>query len=87
MDELRDLIISSGFSRIPVYHDSVDDITALCIVKDILLNPDKTTIADVMRPVWFVTENMKVQTLLNQFKARKTQMAVVVDEYGEHRVS
>jgi CBS domain containing-hemolysin-like protein len=82
MDELRDLIISSGFSRIPVYHDSVDDIIGIVYVKDILLNPDKTTIADVMRPVWFVTENMKVQTLLNQFKARKTQMAVVVDEYG-----
>jgi len=35
-----------------------------------------------MRPVWFVTENMKVQTLLNQFKQRKLQVAIVVDEYG-----
>lgn len=82
MDEMKDLIVSSGYSRIPVYRESVDDIIGIVYVKDILLHPEKEGIADVMRPVWFVTENMKVQTLLNQFKSRKTQMAVVVDEYG-----
>jgi len=51
-------------------------------VKDLLMYPEKTTIKALMRPVWFITENMKVQSLLNQFKQRKLQLAVVVDEYG-----
>jgi len=48
----------------------------------LILYPEKKTIKQLMRPVWFVTENMKVQTLLNQFKQRKLQVAIVVDEYG-----
>ncbi|MGC9361894.1 MAG: hemolysin family protein [Candidatus Syntrophosphaera sp.] len=82
IDELRDLIISSGFSRIPVYRETIDDIRGVIYVKDLILYPEKNRIADIMRPAWFVTENMKVQNLLNQFKTRKLQMAVVVDEYG-----
>ncbi len=82
MDELRDLIVSSGFSRIPVYRETIDDIIGVIYVKDLLLYPEKKLIVDIMRPAWFVTENMKVQTLLNQFKTRKLQVAVVVDEYG-----
>jgi CBS domain containing-hemolysin-like protein len=39
-------------------------------------------ISSLMRPAWFVTENMKIQILLNQFKSKKSQIAVVVDEYG-----
>jgi putative hemolysin len=82
IEELRDLIISSGFSRIPVYRETIDDIRGIIYVKDLILYPEKKRIADIMRPAWFVTENMKVQNLLNQFKTRKLQMAVVVDEYG-----
>lgn len=82
MEELRDLIVESGYSRIPVYRDTIDDIIGIVYVKDILLHPEKTSISEIMRPAWFVTENMKIQTLLNQFKTRKVQVAVVVDEYG-----
>jgi CBS domain containing-hemolysin-like protein len=82
IDDLRDLIISSGYSRIPVYRGTIDDIVGVIYVKDLLLYPEKTNITEIMRPAWFVTENMKVQALLNQFKTRKLQMAIVVDEYG-----
>lgn len=82
LEELRDLIVDSGFSRIPVYRETIDDILGIIYVKDLLLYPEKQRIVELMRPAWFVTENMKVQTLLNQFKTRKLQMAVVVDEYG-----
>ncbi|HRY84501.1 MAG TPA: hemolysin family protein, partial [Candidatus Cloacimonadota bacterium] len=82
LDELRDLIVDSGYSRIPVYRDTVDDIIGIVYVKDLLIYPDRKTIKEFMRPVWFVTENMKIQTLLNQFKSKKLQVAVVVDEYG-----
>jgi putative hemolysin len=82
MDELKNLIIESGYSRIPVYHGSIDDIVGVAYAKDILLQPELNSIRDIMRAPWFVTENMKIQTLLNQFKSRKTQIAIVVDEYG-----
>lgn len=82
LDELRDLIISSGYSRIPVYRESIDDIIGIIYVKDLLLYPDRNSIKEYIRPAWFVTENMKVQTLLNQFKSKKLQVAIVVDEYG-----
>lgn len=82
LEELRDLIVSSGYSRIPVYRETIDDIIGIVYVKDLLLYPEKNSIARIMRPAWFVTENMKVQSLLNQFKTKKLQVAVVVDEYG-----
>ena len=82
LDELKELILASGYSRIPVFRESIDEIVGIIYVKDLLLYPEKTTIKALMRPVWFITENMKVQSLLNQFKQRKLQLAVVVDEYG-----
>jgi putative hemolysin len=82
LDDLKKLIVETGYSRIPVFRGSVDDIVGVIYAKDILIQPDKSSIRDLMRTAWFVTENMKIQTLLNQFKSRKTQIAIVVDEYG-----
>ena len=82
MDELRELILESGNSRIPVYDETIDDIVGLIYVKDLILYPEKESIVELMRPAWFVTENMKLEALLNQFKSKKLQLAVVVDEYG-----
>jgi len=82
LEELKELAISSGYSRIPVYRETIDDIIGIIYVKDLLLYPQKQSLTELMRPVWFVTENMKVQSLLNQFKLKKLQVAVVVDEYG-----
>ena len=82
LEELRELISVSGYSRIPVYGDNIDDVVGIIYVKDLLLFPEKSSITELMRPAWFVTENMKIQSLLNQFKTRKLQLAVVVDEYG-----
>ena len=82
LEELKDIIVNSGYSRIPVYKDSIDDIIGIVYVKDLILHSEHESIKDLMRPVWFITENMKVQALLNQFKQKKLQVAVVVDEYG-----
>lgn len=82
LEELKELIVQSGYSRIPVFRETIDDIVGIIYVKDILLYPEKDNIADLMRPAWFVTGNMKIQSLLNQFKQKKLQVAVVVDEYG-----
>jgi CBS domain containing-hemolysin-like protein len=82
LEELKELIVTTGYSRIPVYRKTIDEIVGIIYVKDLILYPEKKTIKELMRPAWFVTENMKVQTLLNQFKQKKMQMAIVVDEYG-----
>lgn len=82
LEDLRALVIENGYSRIPVYHETIDDIIGIIYVKDLLLYPQKTSIVELMRPAWFVTENMKIQTLLNQFRLKRLQVAVVVDEYG-----
>jgi CBS domain containing-hemolysin-like protein len=82
LEELKEIIVESGYSRIPVYKETIDDIIGVVYAKDILLHNEVDSIFELIRPAWFVTENMKIQTLLNQFKAKKTQIAIVVDEYG-----
>lgn len=82
LDDLRELVLENGYSRIPVYRESIDDVIGIIYVKDLLLFPEKQSLTELMRPVWFVTENMKIQSLLNQFRLRRLQVAVVVDEYG-----
>lgn len=82
LDDLRELVLENGYSRIPVYRETIDDVIGIIYVKDLLLFPEKQSLTELMRPVWFVTENMKIQTLLNQFRLKRLQVAVVVDEYG-----
>ncbi|MBP7563994.1 MAG: HlyC/CorC family transporter [Candidatus Cloacimonetes bacterium] len=82
IDKAKKIITESGYSRIPVYHKRIDEIVGVLYAKDLLLNPDKKTIGSIMRKPFYVTENMKIQNLLNQFKSKKIQIAIVVDEYG-----
>ncbi len=82
LDCLKEKIKESGYSRIPVFKENIDEITGIIYVKDMILNNDVLSIKEVMRPAFFVTENTKIQTLFNQFKTNKIQIAIVVDEYG-----
>lgn len=82
IDKAKKVITDSGYSRIPVYHKIIDDIVGVLYAKDLLLNPLKTSISSIMRKPFYITENMKIQHLLNQFKTKKIQIAIVVDEYG-----
>ncbi len=82
LEKAKIIITESGYSRIPVYHKRIDEIVGVLYAKDLLLNPDKKTISTIMRKPFYVTENMKIQNLLNQFKSKKIQIAIVVDEYG-----
>jgi len=82
MDDLRNILMESGYSRIPVYREHIDDIVGMIYAKDLILSPEKHSVKQLMRQAYYVTENMKVQVLLNQFKSRKLQIAIVVDEYG-----
>jgi len=82
ISELKEKIIESGYSRIPIFKKNIDNIIGFVYAKDILLNPEKKTIHSLLRPALFVTENINIQKLLNQFKTKKIQIAIVVDEYG-----
>ncbi len=82
LEDLRDLVVENGYSRIPVYRETIDNVIGIIYVKDLILFPEKTSLTELMRPAWFITENMKIQSLLNQFRLKRLQVAVVVDEYG-----
>ena len=76
-----------GFSRLPVYHESLDEIVGILHVKDLLgLIEDpaggQLPIRQFVRPAMFVPESCRARELLVEFRAKRTQIAVVVDEYG-----
>ena len=82
LKKLKESIIASGHSRIPVYKKNIDNIIGVIYAKDVILNPDKISIPSLLRAPLFITENVKIQKLLNQFKRKKIQIAFIVDEYG-----
>ncbi|MCD4724600.1 MAG: gliding motility-associated protein GldE [Bacteroidales bacterium] len=83
--EVMDVIVKSGFSRIPVYTDNFDNIKGILYVKDLLPHLDKDTKFNwekLIRDAFFVPENKKINDLLQEFQERKIHLAIVVDEYG-----
>ena len=77
-------IAAHGYSRIPVYKESVDAITGILYVKDLLPHLHKTNFnwQNLQREAYFVPENKKLDDLLSEFKSMKMHLAIVVDEYG-----
>ncbi|WP_299112621.1 gliding motility-associated protein GldE [uncultured Winogradskyella sp.] len=77
-------IIDNGYSRIPVYEESIDTIKGILYVKDLLphLNKKKFNWTNLLRDPFFVPENKKLDDLMVDFQAKKVHLAVVVDEYG-----
>ena len=82
--EIMPEIVENGYSRIPVYKDSIDNITGILYVKDLMPHIDKKTLVwtELTREAYFVPENKKLDDLLNEFKDMKMHLAIVVDEYG-----
>lgn len=82
-----DTFIDSGYSRIPVYEDNIDNIVGLLYAKDLLVawrngEAKHTTIRDLVRSAYFVPEHLSANDLLRDLRTRKVHMAVVADEYG-----
>jgi putative hemolysin len=87
LEQAIDLIVEVGHSRIPVYHDSIDEIVGILYAKDLLpyLKPDagpRPALRKLLRPPVLVPESMTVDDLLHEFQRRKVHIAVVLDEYG-----
>ena len=87
LEEAGATFIKSGFSRIPVYDDTIDNIKGLLYAKDLLacwsenLDPVET-IRDLIRPAYFVPETKRADELLKEIQAQKVHLAIVIDEYG-----
>ncbi|MGZ5283502.1 MAG: hemolysin family protein [Bacteroidia bacterium] len=78
-------VIEEGYSRLPVYKDSVDNIVGIIHAKDLLsalYNNKLDTISLLMRPVYFIPETKKIGGLLRDFQQQHAQMAIIVDEFG-----
>ncbi|MEP5255811.1 MULTISPECIES: gliding motility-associated protein GldE [Winogradskyella] len=77
-------IIANGYSRIPVYEESIDTIIGVLYVKDLLPHLNKKTFdwTTILRAPFFVPENKKLDDLMVEFQTKKVHLAVVVDEYG-----
>ena len=83
-NEIIPEIIKNGYSRIPVYKDSIDSVTCILYVKDLLphLQKKKFDWTTLLRTPFFVPENKKLDDLMVEFQEKKIHLAVVVDEYG-----
>lgn len=77
-------ILSSGHSRIPAYKETIDNIKGLIYAKDLLKHwgCDRIDMDKVLRKPYFIPETKKLEDLLNEFQAKRIQMAIVIDEYG-----
>jgi len=84
--EVLKLIVKEGFTRIPVYSESQDNIIGILNAKDLLVCVDAPEtcpdIKKLIKPPYFVPETMRIVDLLKAFQAKKNHMAIVTDEFG-----
>lgn len=86
--ELLEQIKASGYSRVPVYHEAIDNVEGILYIKDLLPHlhqPESFQWQTLLRPPFFIPETKKIDGLLQDFQQRRVHMAVVVDEYGGTR--
>jgi putative hemolysin len=87
LEQAIDLVVEVGHSRIPVYHDSIDEIVGILYAKDLLpyLKNDagpRPQLRKLLRPPVLVPESMTIDDLLHELQRRKVHIAIVLDEYG-----
>ena len=83
--EVRKVIVETGYSRIPVYGDDLDDVRGMLYVKDLLphiAQGEDFEWQKLLRKPYFVPEHMMIDDLLKEFQKKKIHIAIVVDEYG-----
>lgn len=84
--EFVNFVINEGYTRLPVYRNTIDDIIGYIHVKDLLvkeLKDQKIRLSDLIRPVYFIPESKKIADLLSEMKnKRNPNMAIVLDEFG-----
>ncbi|HLV23753.1 MAG TPA: hemolysin family protein [Moheibacter sp.] len=85
--EAIDFVINEGYSRYPVYEESLDNIKGILYTKDLMKltldKPEETSFIGILRKPLFISESSKIKNLLKQFQKKRIQMAVVTNEIGE----
>lgn len=84
MEEIKDIFAKEGYSRLPVFSNTIDTIIGTIHEKDFFsayLAGEKD-VKNIMQPAVFTTEHIKISNLLKQLQKKKVHMAVVLDEYG-----
>ncbi len=87
LDEVLDLLLKHGYSRIPVYKENLDEIVGIVYAKDVLRQihsgrNGKKTVKDLARKAYFVPESKRVAELLKEMQQEQVHVAIVVDEFG-----
>ena len=86
LEEFRDLVVETKYSRLPVYEKSLDDIVGIVMSRDMFEVPDSEaghrTVRELMRPALFIPETKFGSELLKEMQRKSQQMAIVIDEYG-----
>ena len=85
VDELAKIVIEEGYTRMPVYDDSIDNIIGVVYSKDLITlreQSDLIILHDLLRPAYFIPETKLIADLLREFQRRKIHLAIVVDEFG-----
>jgi len=83
-DDVMKVIVDKGYSRVPVYDETIDHIVGVLFVKDLIpyINESQLDWTKLIRKPFFVPENKKLDDLLRDFQNMKSHLAIVVDEYG-----
>ncbi len=84
-DHIVKIVLEEGYSRMPVYRDTIDTIVGVVYTKDLLgllEYRDLIILEDVIRPAYFIPETKKISQLMRELQQRKLHMAVVIDEFG-----
>lgn len=82
-DEVRRIILSSTYSRFPVYRDSLDNVLGIAHARDILVQGDEIDLQKILRQPLFVPESQLISATLRAFQVTHSHMAIVINEYGE----
>ena len=83
-DEIATVFRETGYSRLPVYEDDIDQIVGILYQKDFhnYIYNSELTVKDNIKPVLFTTKNKKIDSLMKELQREKLHIAVIVDEYG-----
>ncbi len=83
LEELKTIIGEEGYSRYPVYNETIDNVVGILYVKDIIRHfGQEFDVRQIMRKPYFVPDTIRLDKLLREFKKRKVHIAVAIDEYG-----
>ncbi|MGA7159581.1 MAG: hemolysin family protein [Bacteroidota bacterium] len=84
-EKLIRVVIDEGYSRVPVYQGTIDNIIGIVYTKDLLSmfeHRDIILLQDIIRPPYFVPESKKISVLMRELQTKKQHMAIVIDEFG-----